>query len=296
MNSSPENLRSDSTARRTLVAFIIALAAATVAFRLLVMANLNHTALVFMGIPALLALALVGVQPKTSAGTMHKTIAIALCMSGIVFGEAFICIVMASPIFFCIGALAERVTRWQGKRTLGLILIPLSLEGVIPAVEFPREETVTVERVVAASPQAVRATLAGPMRFDETLPAFFRIGFPTPGATAGQGLGIGDQRSIQFIHGHHPGTLVLQVTRSSTHEVVFEAVSDDSYITHWLTWRSAEVRLQEIGDGTTLVSWTLRYRRRLDPAWYFKPLERYGVRLAGAYLLTTLSTPRREGE
>jgi hypothetical protein len=40
------------------------------------------------------------------------------------------------------------------------------------------------------------------------------------------------------------------------------------------------------------VTWTLRYRRRLDPAWYFVPLERYGARLAAGYLIETLATPR----
>jgi hypothetical protein len=60
---------------------------------------------------------------------------------------------------------------------------------------------------------------------------------------------------------------------------------------HWLSWRSAEVRWRAVPGGTE-VRWTLRYRRRLDPAWYFAPLERYGVRLAAGYLIETLATPR----
>ena len=91
--------RTASSARRTLIAAIVALTFASIAYRLLIGANLQHTSLVFIGIPALLALSLVGLQPRTSAGTVHKTIALALCMSGIVFGEGFICIVMASPLF-----------------------------------------------------------------------------------------------------------------------------------------------------------------------------------------------------
>jgi hypothetical protein len=286
--------RSGATARRTLVAVIVALTAASVAFRLLRITGYDHTALVFVGIPALLALALVAVQPKTSAGTMNKSIALVLCMSGIVFGEGFICILLAAPIFFCIGALALWVTRVTRRKTLGLaIVLPLSLEGVSPRFEMSREESVTVTRVVAAEADAIRATLAAPMRFDATLPAFFRLGFPTPGATSGSGLAIGDRRSIEFNHGgHHPGTLVWEVTASAANAVTFSTVSDDSYITHWLTWRSADVRLESTGAGRTRVSWTLQYRRRLDPAWYFKPLERYGVGLAAGYLVETLTTPR----
>ena len=41
------------------------------------------------------------------------------------------------------------------------------------------------------------------------------------------------------------------------------------------------------------MTWTLSYRRRLDPAWYFAPLERYGVGLAAGYLIETLATPPR---
>src|SRR5690349_23357385 len=39
------------------------------------------------------------VQPRTSVGTVNKTVAIALCLSGILFGEGFVCILMASPLF-----------------------------------------------------------------------------------------------------------------------------------------------------------------------------------------------------
>jgi hypothetical protein len=41
----------------------------------------------------------------------------------------------------------------------------------------------------------------------------------------------------------------------------------------------------------TRVTWTLRYRRGLDPAWYFGPWERYAVRLAAAYLIESVATP-----
>ena len=303
--------RTQSTARKTLIASIVALTAASIAFRILRSSQLDHTSLVFIGIPALLALVLIAVEPRTSAGTIHKTIAIALCMSGIVFGEGFVCILMASPLFFLVGALVARLRgpkplhegrdaerRESGSKwtRLGIALIvPLSLEGVVPRFELPREEVVTVSRVVAAPSDSVRAALARPMRFDRSLPRFFMLGFPTPARTSGEGIAVGDRRTTQFLHGgHHPGSLVLEVTSSMPRSVVFTATSDDSYITHWLSWRAAEVAWVEIAPGETRVTWTLRYRRRLDPGWYFAPLERYGVRLAADYLIETLATPRAD--
>jgi len=300
-----------ASARRTLVAAIAGLTVASIAYRLLISASLQHTSLVFIGIPALLALALVAVQPKTSAGTIHKTIALALCMSGIVFGEGFICILMASPLFFLVGAIVAWLRRpdpllepddedtpvggTTAKRLGIMLLLPMSLEGVMPGLEMNRTEVVTVSRVVFADADAVRTALAAPMRFDRPLPRFFRIGFPTPVAMDGEGLAIHDRRSVQFLHGHHPGNLVLAVTSSAPGAVMLSPIADDSYITHWLSWRSAEVRWTEIAKGQTRVTWTLRYERRLDPAWYFAPLERYGVRLAAEYLIETLATPRVHG-
>lgn len=302
--------RTPSAARKTMIASIVALTATSIAFRILRSSQLDHTSLVFIGIPALLALVLLAVEPRTSAGTIHKTIAIALCMSGIVFGEGFVCILMASPLFFLVGAIVARLTRPKPRldgrdaerrdsgsnwTRLGIALIvPLSLEGVVPRFELPRDEVVTVSRVVAAPSDSVRAALARPMRFDRPLPRFLMLGFPTPGTTSGEGIAVGDRRTTEFLHGghHHPGSLVLEVTRSTPRSVVFTATSDDSYIVHWLSWRAAEVAWTEIAPGKTRVTWTLRYRRRLDPAWYFAPLERYGVGLAANYLIETLATPR----
>jgi len=88
-----------------------------------------------------------------------------------------------------------------------------------------------------------------------------------------------------------PGDLVLAVSESNANRVVFQAKSDTSHIAHWLTWRSAEVEWQETGSDQTRVRWTLRYRRSLDPAWYFGPWERYAVRLSGDYLAETVTTP-----
>jgi len=263
--------RTRRSAQRTLIACIAALVVASITYRLLIARQLQHTSLVFIGIPALLAMALTAVQPKSSVGTVNKTVAIALCLSGILFGEGFICILMASPLFFLVGTMVGKLRARKDEHAFGaegwprygiILLAPLCLEGVVPKLEVPRAEVVSVTRVVPANADDVRAALASKMRFDRELPRFFQLGFPTPGHVSGQGLAVGDQRSIEFMHGrHHPGKLVLQVVRAEPNAVVFAAVSDDSYITHWLSWRAAEVRWEQIGKEQTLVTWTLRYNQ-----------------------------------
>jgi hypothetical protein len=304
--TTPQYGRDERDARKLLAAILIALIAAGLGFRALVLHNLNHTALVFMGIPATIAIAMLFVRPKTAIGTVNKVILIALCLSGAVFGEALVCILLATPIFLLVGTLVgvvitwikdwntpegSRSSRWRG--AIGLALVPLGAEGVVPSFEFNRQERISVTQIVSASPHDVRAALAQSPRFDRELPRFFRIGFPVPSHAMGEGLEVGDERSIVFEHGeHHSGALVMRITAVDSSSVTFSAASDASYITHWLSWQDSKVEWKAIALGQTAVTWTLRYRRRLDPAWYFVPLERYGARLAAEHLIETLATPR----
>ena len=209
---------------------------------------------------------------------------------------------MSAPIFILAGTVVGALINWVRKpndagatrwrASLGIALLPLSVEGVIPRFEFDRDERVSVTESVAATPVEIRAALARPPRFDRELPAFLRLGFPVPSHPHGAGLEVGAQRSVTFAHGeHHSGALVMAVSAVDSASVTFSVVSDSSYVTHWLAWQGATVEWRPAGDGRTDVTWTLRYRRRLDPAWYFAPLERYGVRLAASYLAETLATP-----
>ena len=276
---------------------LLALVAASYAFRVLGNVGLQHTSLVFIGIPALLAwIVASSAPPKTAFGSVMRTTTLALLISWIFLGEAFVCVLMAAPIFYLVGwfiARAKQRLEGRGPTSIAaILLIPLALEGTHPALSTSRAREVVVVDVVAGSVDHVRARLAETPRFDRELPRFFRLGFPTPVEASGRGLEIGDRRVIPFAHGgHHPGELVLTVVESTPTRARFAVVSDDSYITHWLSWRDAVVELTDAGHGRTSVRWTLRYARRLDPSWYFDPLEKYGVTLAGRYLLATLTTP-----
>jgi hypothetical protein len=298
--------RAERMARLTVIAIVVTLVVVSIAYRALVVNHLEHTSLVFIGLPALAAITLLHTRPRTAIGTVNKVIAILLCLSGILFGEGLICILMAAPIFFLVGTVIgfvinklsdrrppddPRSGNWRGVVTL--VVVPLSLEGVVPSLVFEREQEVTVSRTVEATPDDVRLALASTPRFDRELPRFFRLGFPTPMHTAGGGLRVGDERRVMFAHGqHHSGALVMRVASADSASAVFTMASDSSYITHWLSWEEASVRWAPAGAGHTRVTWTLRYRRRLDPAWYFAPLERYGVGLAAGYLIETLATPQ----
>ncbi len=84
-------------------------------------------------------------------------------------------------------------------------------------------------------------------------------------------------------------TLVLEEARPGL--VRWRAISDTSHMTHFLAWREIVVESEAVDASTTRVTWTLRYLRGLDPAWYFGPMERYAARLAAGYLIDSVATP-----
>ena len=285
----------------TLVGICLSFAAVSIAGRLIYLHHLETTSLMFIGVPTALAVLLaLTVRPKSVMATAMTGITFVLLLSSIVFGEGVICILMAAPIFYVVGAIIAAI--WEGSRTkssttrlmLATPLFLMSLEGSHKQIALPREQAVTAHAVVAANARDVEAALAEPMRFHTSLPVYLRLGFPRPVATSGSGIEPGTLRTIHFAGGEgKPGDLVMQVSEVGADHIVFRAVSDHSKVAHWLDWEDAVVTWQPIDDHHTDVFWTLRYRRNLDPAWYFGPWERYGVGLAGKYLIDNLATPER---
>jgi hypothetical protein len=269
-----------ATARRkrmNLIAFILATAIVSLLLRLTYYTGKETKALMFVGIPTALALLLVLTpSAKSTVGIAAKGVTIGLLMSAILFGEGMICILMTAPIAYIVAisvAFAISSSRPKGPLVMCLAVLPficMSLEGLSDSLSFPREETVQAQRIVPARPDEVAATLAGPMNFHARLPIFLRLGFPRPVSARGSSLEPGAERVIHFAGGEgHPGDLVMQVESRQTGGVVFRALEDHSKIAHWLAWRSADVGWCAVDANHTAITWTLHYRRGLDPAWYF---------------------------
>ena len=296
----PQPRRGITRQQWTLVIIILALAIAGTLYRLFVMHRLEQTAALFIGLPAVLAILLtLAPAAKSATGLIMKTTTIALLMSGPLLGEGFICIVMAAPLFYLVGAIVGLVVdhRRRKEKSVTLqvvVLMPIllaSLEGTTPSLTFPTREEVTVRKIVNGSPAGVERALAQRPVFDEPLPPFLRMKFPLPASASGEGLSVGAARTIHFAGGEgKPGDLNLRVKQRDGSSVTFTAESDTSHIAHWLTWKKSHVAWRAAGPGRTEVTWTIVYDRELDPAWDFAPWERYAVRLAAEVLIDNLAT------
>src|SRR5438477_13012889 len=83
---------------------VMGIALAGVVYRLVVSQHLEQTALLFIGIPAILAVVVASIpRAKSVIGSIMKAITIALLLFGPFLGDGFICILMAAPLFCLVG-------------------------------------------------------------------------------------------------------------------------------------------------------------------------------------------------
>lgn len=289
--------------QRSLFILIGIVTLASVAARVMMSRRLEQTAALFIGVPAVLAIAAVLIPAKSAIGIACKSVTIGLLISLIFLGEGILCVIMAAPLFFVvallIGVMVKAQRRSQDHRLLSsvflLILVPMSFEGVFPATTIARDAAATESAIVNASSSEVAAAMTSPPRFDRALPRVLTFGLPRPTAVeaAGNILRVTMRGGETRVNGREPrtGTLVLLREHQTSSSVVWRAVADDSHMRHFLSWQSSEVEWHAIDAHHTRVTWTIRYRRDLDPAWYFGPMERFAVGLAARYLIESVATP-----
>jgi hypothetical protein len=285
------------------IALIVAFSCGAFLYKLLLHERLGQTAAMFLGIPAVLAI-LLALTPKakTVTGGILKGVTLALLIIGPLLGEGFLCILMASPLFYLVGCGvgvvidARRRDRGATASCIALVLLPLCLEGIVPQLTWNRAQSVEVAKIVDASANDVEAALALGPDVHARLPAFLRIGFPRPLAAYGHGLEVGATRTIHFAgaEGDPPGDLVMRVSERGSGYVRFDTVSDASKLTQWLRWDSSEVTWQTVDARHTRVAWRVNYERQLDPAWYFTPWERLAVHEAAKFLIEADAAPAEE--
>ena len=300
----PAEQRGVSAASWWLIALVIALTVGAELYRVLKHDELIHSGAMFLGVPAVLAI-LLALTPKAKSLTrgIVKGITLFLLIVAPLLGEGYLCILIASPIFYLVGIIVGLLAdtarkRKRRKATLScvaIVLLPMCLEGIVPQLTWSRDQTVECTAVVNAPIPAVEAALAQSPSLQTPLPAWLRIGFPRPLAAYGGGLAVGAKRTIHFAgaEGDPPGDLVSRVGESRANYVRMETVSDSTKLTQWVRWQSSEVEWRAIDAQHTAVTWRVHFTRELDPAWYFIPWERFTVGQAARYMIEANATPRQ---
>ena len=171
-----------------LVGFVLIVFLVSISLRVIYARKLETTSVMFIGLPAGLAIVMSLLpRSKSALGAAMKGTTIGLLISAILFGEGLICVLMAAPIAYFIAGLvggltdASRRSRHpEAQCFIWILAAVMSFEGASDKFSLSRDEEARAERVVAATPAQVEAALAGTPAFHTQLPLYFRMGFQNP--------------------------------------------------------------------------------------------------------------------
>jgi hypothetical protein len=273
----------EETPRRShrTVLCVLILVVAVAGFGLTVGTGHVDSAMLFVGLPTLLALAIALSPPARSVhGVTFKAISLALLLAAVLLHEGAICVLLAAPLVYACGHLVVALVQASSRRTYVVVPVALALglEGLIPGLRIQPDQSVTATHAVALSPAGTAARIARGPDFGGTPAPALLAALPEPAHAGGGGLDVGDEWAFHFTGDSHGpgGTLVTQVTADQIGpaggRVEFRRVSDTSVVARWLDWTTAELDWHAVPGGTA-VTMTLHFTRGLDPSWYFGPIE-----------------------
>jgi len=268
--------------------------------------GIDSSALLYIGIPTFIALAFAFTstsKSKSIMGSTLKAITFIILISGPLLQEGYICMIMAAPILYIIGALAAwpfdhyRKKKQNGSK-LNMIILPallvfMSMEGVIDETSFNRFNTVEHEQIINSSIADIRKRIGSSRPLDAPNSLFAKI-FPRPDTINANGIDIGDTMWIDVSYfkwiywNEKRGKVQYKVTENEVNYLKFSPTMDSSYFKSYMTWKDTVVILKPVSKNKTKVTWRISFQRDIDPAWYAQPLQRYAVAAAAEVLVESL--------
>ena len=289
------------------LAIIILIGIASLAVRLLIHYNFDTSALLYIGIPYLIALAITMVRPVRSFDKWwhqyrdHSLTALTVFFaSSIVLFEGFICVLLFLPIYF-LGVSIVFLIRWylasrndrRGSTLISilpLLIVASSFEGTTDALSVERENHVVVTRVTNLSPAEIMDNIATPFDLRKDRDWLISI-FPMPYEIEAGSLVPGDIHRVRtryhrwFVTNTHEGELLLLIVDVTPDSIRTKFIKDTTFFSSYLEPLSTEITLNQLKAGRTEISLRIDYRRKLDPAWYFQPLQQYAVAQMADFLI-----------
>lgn len=284
----------------------------TIATWAMVFSPYRDTSLFYIAMPFLISFAIYWTASKPAAAKfarqtfgrhMLEAAAIFFLIALFMF-EGFICVLFSAPIYFAAASLGYMASysvsgaKYRKRNrfnsyALPVIAVILSLEGVSAATTLDRENKVTYTTTVDASIDDLKANMAKPITFDQPRQWFISL-FPSPVRVEAGSLNVGDIHNISFVYKRwfftniQTGDMRLRIDSVDDDSVETTIVENTSYLASYMMIEGTRVQFRELGSGRTNISLTLFYKRKLDPVWYFGPLQRFAMSESARYLVETV--------
>ena len=288
------------------VALLLLIGAASVAVRILSHYEFESTALLYIGLPYLIALAIAVLRPeKSTRRWWHEyrdgllSALVVMLGSSIVLFEGFVCVLFFLPIYlfvFTFVFLARWYIVWRernrstsGGSVLPLLFVVLSLEGTTPTLTVDRDNSVSAVKTTVLSRVQVLRNLAKPIDLKTDRHWMLSI-FPMPHEIVAGSLNVGDIHRVRtryrrwFFANTHEGEMRLEIAEVSPNRVRTRIIEDSTFFATYLETKGTEITLTPTAEGTR-IALRIDYRRKLDPSWYFQPLQQYAVGQMAEFLI-----------
>jgi hypothetical protein len=209
--------------------------------------------------------------------------------------EGGVCVLMSTPLIVfslgfgaLVGILARQYLLALGVKHLVLLLVigvlPFFLIAANkieePSRRMPRTETITNTLVTDVPREVVWNQLKTFDRIQGTKGLLMRIGLPVPVSCTMSGEGVGATRTCYFEEGHIEERVTEWNPPSS---MKLEITEFDVPGRPWLSFQDASYDLTT-ENGRTVITRKTTIVSRLSPAWYWRPLEKFGVETEHEYL------------
>lgn len=292
-----------------LIFLMLMIAVCSIWVRLLVEYSFDNSALLYVGIPFFISLLLILIRDPVESTHWKKRYLnrlidafIIMLGSSVILFEGFVCVVMYMPIYliiilvtFLLDSMRERAKK-QGNSTLSAHVLPLlivisAFEGVSPELSFNRIEQVSVSRVVHNTIPGIKHNLTQPMDLNKTRHWILSL-FPMPHSIKAGSLSTGDVHEIHFKYYRwfftnlHQGRMLLEISKVEENRIKTTFIEDSSYIANYIKLKGTEIRLEKVDKQHTRIILTIDFERKLDPYWYFSPIERYGISKIADFLIS----------
>jgi hypothetical protein len=223
--------------------------------------------------------------------------------------EGFICVLMFMPIYYG-GVTLGYLFGWffderiDYRDTFKVAAIPvfvmmLASEGLLPSTTVPRDRTATYVTVTDQDIAALKRNMAAPINFPQERYWFLKI-FPLPDRVVAGSLGVGDMHHLHFTYkkwffaNYSQGQMDVRIAAVEPRHIRTEIVRNTSYLSHYMRIDGTDVRFTPLADGRTRIALTVKYRRLLDPAWYFGPMQQLAAEQSARYLVEAIIVRERQ--
>lgn len=289
---------------------LFAIGAAALVIRALLDSQFRNSALLYLLVPFALSILLHKTTRRSDGQSTTRRYVnhlrdgtiVMLATSALLF-EGFLCILMFMPIYYVaitVGFLFNLAADAANKRGGGhhayaipALVVMLSMEGAADPLTFERYREATHVAVVDASIEELKANMARPIAFPSDRHWFLSL-FPLPTRVEAGTLRAGDIHRMHFVYkrwffaNFSEGDMALRIAEVGPAHIRTEIVQNTSYLSHYMRIEGTDVRFRDLGDGRTRVALTVKYRRLLDPYWYFGPLQQFAATQSAKYLIDSI--------